>query len=63
MRNDPRITRTEYQLAIKEVTVWDTGTYTCEIESDMEDQKFVSHFLQVLGKVYFSANQPGGFFS
>ena len=37
------------KLIIKKVNVWDTGTYTCEIEAGMEEQTTVSHFLQVLG--------------
>ena len=37
-------------LHIRGVTVWDTGTYTCEIEADMENHITLSHFLQVLGK-------------
>ena len=35
---------------IRRVTVWDTGTYTCEVEADMEEQTTVAHFLQVLGE-------------
>ena len=55
VRNDPRIMRSEDRLVIKRVTVWDTGTsgtYTCEIEADMEEQTTVSHFLQVLGILF-----------
>lgn len=48
VRNDPRIMRSLEKLLIKGVDVWDTGTYTCEIEGDMEEQTTVSHFLQVL---------------
>ena len=36
-------------LRVSGVTVWDTGTYTCEIEADMENHITLSHFLQVLG--------------
>jgi len=48
VRNDPRIERSEEKLLIRRVTVWDTGTYTCEVEADMEEQTTVAHFLQVL---------------
>ena len=41
------------KLLIKGVDVWDTGTYTCEIEGDIEEQTTVSHFLQVLGQYIF----------
>ncbi len=32
------------------VTVWDSGPYTCEVESDLEEPIAVTHHLQVLGK-------------
>ena len=51
IRQDPRIERTESMLHVRGVTVWDTGTYTCEIEADMENHITLSHFLQVLGKI------------
>ena len=47
--NDPRIIRSEDRLIIRKVNIWDTGTYTCEIEANMDEQTTVSHFLQVLG--------------
>ena len=34
------------------MNVWDTGTFTCEIEVGMEEQTTVSHFLQVLGTLF-----------
>jgi len=46
--NDPRIIRSEDKLVIRKVNIWDTGTYTCEVETDMDEQTTVSHFLQVL---------------
>lgn len=51
IRQDARIERTESMLHVRGVTVWDTGTYTCEIEADMENHITLSHFLQVLGKI------------
>jgi len=48
IRQDPRIERTEDFLEVKDVTIWDTGTFTCEIEADLENHITVSHFLQVL---------------
>jgi hypothetical protein len=32
------------------VTVWDSGPYTCEVESDLEETIAVTHHLQVLGE-------------
>ena len=37
---------------IRKVNVWDTGTFTCEIEVGTEEQTTVSHFLQVLGTLF-----------
>ena len=51
--NDPRIIRSEDKLVIRKVNIWDTGTYTCEVETDMDEQTTVSHFLQVLGIYFF----------
>ena len=36
---------------IENVTVYDTGTYTCEIEANLDNHITISHFLQVLGKL------------
>ena len=53
VRNDPRILRSKDKLVIRKVNVWDTGTFTCEIEVGMEEQTTVSHFLQVLGSTFY----------
>ena len=54
-------------LHVRGVTVWDTGTYTCEIEADMENHITLSHFLQVLGKKkqdwYFDLSAKANSFS
>ena len=36
VRNDPPIMRSLNKLLIKGGNAWDTGTYTCEIEGDLE---------------------------
>merc|ERR1719474_944347 len=34
VKHDPRLNQKEEKLEIRGVNVWDTGTYSCEIESD-----------------------------
>ena len=49
IKMDPRIERTDEQLVISNVTIWDTGVYTCEVEADLDSHITISHHLQVLG--------------
>ena len=39
-----------HHLFLVGVTVWDSGPYTCEVESDLEEPIAVTHHLQVLGE-------------
>ena len=47
IKMDPRIERTDEQLVISNVTIWDTGVYTCEVEADLDSHITISHHLQV----------------
>lgn len=58
IRSDPRVSRSKDELVIKQVTVYDTGPYTCEVEADREEQILVQHFLQALEAPLIPASGP-----
>lgn len=47
--HDRRLSKLGEKLQLRDVNIWDTGIYTCEIEADADEQISISHFVQVLG--------------
>ena len=50
VRRDPRINLKETNISIRNVTVWDSGFYSCQVESDQDEPLSITHHLMVLGE-------------